>query len=269
MRERSIARLAFVLFGWAVLIFLALPIFIVIPLSLTNVRFFAFPPPGWSVQWYVKFFTSREWLGALTTSISLGIASMSIALVLGTLAALGLARTSFRGKSLVYACVLSPLMIPTIVIAISLYLWFAPFGLIGTPTAIVLGHVVLGIPYVTVVVTAALERFDPNLERAALSLGAHPLRAFWLVTLPIIRPALLSGAFLAFLASFDELIVALFVSGPHTVTLPIQMWRGIQFENDPTIAAVSTLFVLVSVLGMLVIQLNRGRAPKSSEARIK
>lgn len=261
MRIGAAGRLGLAAFSWAVLGFLALPVLIVIPLSFSSVRFFVFPPPGWSLRWYVNFFTSREWLGALSMSLALGVLSMLIALGLGTPAALGLARTAFRGKSIVYATVLSPLMVPGIILAIGLYFWLAPIRLIGTPWAIVLGHVVLGVPYVIVVVTAALERFDPSLERAAQSLGANPLRTFLLVTLPIIQPAILSAAFLAFLASFDELIVALFVSGSHTITLPIQMWRGIQFENDPTIAAVSTLFFLVSVLGLAAVQLTRRRAP--------
>jgi putative spermidine/putrescine transport system permease protein len=249
------------LFTWTVLGFLALPILIVVPLSFTSVRFFVFPPPGWSFQWYENFFSSREWIGALGTSLILGTASMIGATALGTLGAVGLARAAFRGKGVIMAVLLSPLMIPTIVFAIALYFWFAPLRLIGSPVAIVLGHVVLGVPYVIVVVSAALERFDPTLERAGLSLGAPPLTTFRRVTFPLIRPAMLSGAFLAFLASFDELIVALFMSGPHTVTLPIQMWRGIRFESDPTIAAVSTLFVLISILALAVAQLGRVVGP--------
>jgi putative spermidine/putrescine transport system permease protein len=250
--------------SWLVLAFLALPVLIVVPLSLSSVRFFRFPPPGWSLQWYVNFFTSREWLGALSTSFAVGLASMTLAMTLGTLAALVLARTAFRGKGLLMAAILSPLMLPTVIIGIALYFWLAPLRLVGTPAAVVLGHTVLGIPFVTLIVSAALERFDPNLERAALSLGAPPLRAFWYVTFPIIRPALLSAAFLAFLASFDELIVALFLSGPYTITLPIQMWRGIRFESDPTIAAVSTLFLFVSMLALLITQLGRGGAARRS-----
>jgi ABC-type spermidine/putrescine transport system permease subunit II len=244
-------------FAWAVLGFLALPMLAVIPLSFSSVRFFIFPPPSWSARWYVNFFTSSEWIGAFTTSIGIGIASTFTAVVLGTMGALSLARTRFKGKSLLYIAVLSPLMNPTIIIAIALYVWFVPLHLVGTPLAIVLGHVVISIPYVVLVVGGALERFDPELERAALSLGAHPLLAFLFITLPIIRSAILSAAFLAFLASFDELLIALFVSGPSIVTLPIQMWRGIRFESDPTIAAVSTLFLLFSALAVIVIQLAR------------
>jgi len=184
--------------------------------------------------------------------------------VLGTLAALGLAQASFRGKSLVYAAILSPLMVPTIIIAIALYFSLAPLGLVGSPIAIALGHVALGTPYVTIVVAAALERFDPMLERAALSLGAHPLTAFRRVTLPSIRPALLAASFLAFLASFDELIIALFLSGPEMRTLPVQMWRGVRLESDPTIAAVSTLLIAASALVFLVVSLTQLRMARTS-----
>jgi putative spermidine/putrescine transport system permease protein len=186
---------------------------------------------------------------------------MLIALVLGTLAAVGLARTSFRGKDVLYAAILSPLIVPTIIIAIGLYFWLVPWHIAGSPVAIVVGHVVLGTPYVIVVVGAALERFDPVWERAALGLGATPAQLMWHVILPIIRPALLSAALLAYLASFDELIIALFLSGPQTLTLPIQMWRGIRFESDPTIAAVSTLLIVVSAVVLWAARASRARVP--------
>ena len=259
-----LARVALGLVSWLVLGFLALPVLVVVPLSLSSVRYYIFPPPGWSTRWYTNFFASQEWHAAIAVSLGVGVMSTAAALVLGTLAALGLAQASFRGKSLVYAAILSPLMVPTIIIAIALYFSLAPLGLVGSPIAIALGHVALGTPYVAIVVAAALERFDPMLERAALSLGAHPLTAFRRVTLPIIRPALLAASFLAFLASFDELIIALFLSGPEMRTLPVQMWRGIRLESDPTIAAVSTLLIGASALVFLVVSLTQLRMARTS-----
>jgi ABC-type spermidine/putrescine transport system permease subunit II len=257
MNAARVRSLGLAAYGWAALGFLALPLLAIVPLSFSSVRFFIFPPPRWSTQWYVNFLTSPEWKGALATSLAIGVSSMLAATVLGTLGALGLARTKFRGKSLLYVAILSPLMNPTIIIAIALYIWFVPLRLIGSPVAIVLGHVTIGIPYVVLVVGAALERFDPSLERAALSLGAHPFLAVWFVVLPVIRPAILSAAFLSFLASFDELLIALFVSGPTVVTLPIQMWRGIRFESDPTIAAASTILLVISILAAVMVRAGR------------
>jgi putative spermidine/putrescine transport system permease protein len=258
-------RISVALFSWTVLAFLALPALIVVPLSFSSVRYFAFPPPGWSLRWYVDFASSSDWRNSLTLSVGVGLAVMSLALALGIPASVALARSAFRGKTALYAVLLSPLIMPTIMIAIALYLWLVRFGVVGSPVAIILGHVIIATPFVVVVLTAALEGLDPNYVRAALSLGAHPIVAFRRVTVPMIRPAVLSAAFLAFLASFDELLIAYFLSGPDVRTLPVQMFRGLRVSGpSPTVAAVSTVLILVAMIGLAIQSVHLGRAQKSS-----
>jgi putative spermidine/putrescine transport system permease protein len=259
-RGVRIGRSLLAVFSWAVMAFLALPSMIVIPLSFSSVSYYVFPPPALSLRWYQDFLGSSDWRYALTLSVVIGLVSMVLAMALGTLAAIALARSSFRGKTILYPALLSPLIVPTILIAISLYLWLVRFHIVGSPLAIALGHVVVATPFVVVVVTAALEGLDPNYARAALSLGAHPLVAFVRVTAPIIRPALLSAAFLAFLASFDELLIAYFLSGPDVWTLPIQMFRGLRVSGpSPTIAAVSSLLIVVALLALAIQSANPAR----------
>lgn len=243
--------------AWTILGFMVLPIFVVVPLSFSSVRFFSFPPPGWSLQWYANLLGSAEWRAAILMSLMIGVASTAISLVLGTLAAIGLVRHSFPGKPILYAIVLSPLMVPSIIIAIALYFWFVPLGLVGSPIAIIIAHVLLGTPYVVVTVAAGLKRVDRALERAALSLGASRLQAFLLITLPIIKPAFLSATGLAFLASIDELVIALFLGGTRTRTLQIQMWQGIRFESDPTVAALSSILALLTLVAFWATNANR------------
>lgn len=252
-------RSALSILAWAILCLLALPVFVVVPLSFSSVRFFAFPPPGWSLDWYANLATSREWHEALLTSLGIGAGATVLSLALGAPAAVALVRYRFAGRGLLHAVLLSPLIIPTIILAIGLYYAAAPLGLVGRPWAIALVHVVLAMPYVLVTLTAALERLDPSLERAAQSLGASPVHAFWLVTVPLIRPSVLSAAFLAFLASFDDLVVGLFLSGSATRTIQIQMWQGIRFESDPTIAAMSSVLIAAALAGFALLQAQGGR----------
>jgi putative spermidine/putrescine transport system permease protein len=247
-------------FAWVVLAFLALPALVVIPLSFSSVRFFVFPPPGWSLRWYANFLTAPDWQLAIFISVGLGLASTLIALVLGTLASLALVRYRFRGRNLVYALLLSPLIMPVIILAIGLYFTFAPLGYVGSPVVIVVGHVILAAPYVIVTLMAALERFDITLERAALSLGCPPWQVFLRVTFPVIRPAFLAAAFLAFLASFDDLLIALFLGGPQMKTIQLQMWQGIRFESDPTIAAASSILMVVSLIVFVAVQAQTRRS---------
>ena len=254
-----LTNLSLATFAWVILAFLATPALVVLPLSLSSVRFFTFPPPGWSTRWYVNFLTAPDWQAAMLTSLGVGIASTIISLILGTLAAMALVRTSFRGRNLLYAVLLSPLIMPTIILAIGLYFTFAPLGLLGSPIVVVIGHVILASPFVIVTMMTALERFDTSLERAALSLGAHPLMAFWRVTFPVIKPSFFAAAFLAFLASFDDLLIALFLGGTRMRTIQLQMWQGIRFESDPTVAAASSFLMVLSLLVFVVVQAQSRR----------
>lgn len=240
------------IFGTAVLIFLMAPLLVVIPVSFSRSSLLQFPPKQFSWRWYLELIHDPSWLAATQTSLKVGIIVAVISVILGTLTALAITRGRFRGRALLQAFILSPLIAPVIIVAVSLYYFFSFLKLNGTITGLVIGHTVLTFPYATVVITASLERFDVSLEQAAMSLGATRIRAFFRVTLPMIRPGVIVAALFAFLISFDEVVIAIFVTGPETITLPRKMWDGIRFELNPTIAAVSTILIVFSCLFMLV-----------------
>jgi putative spermidine/putrescine transport system permease protein len=229
-----------------VLAFLALPIVLIVVVSFSSAPYLTFPPPSFGLRWYRAYFASAEWLAATGLSLGVATAVVVLATTLGTLAALGLARLPGPARTAVAALILSPLIVPTIVVAIGIYYAFSRYGLVGTPVALVLAHTCLAVPFVVTSVSASLAGFDRRLEQAARSLGATPWGAFRQVTLPLIRSGVLVGALFAFITSFDELIVALFLSGSGAVTLPRRMWDDLRFAIDPTIAAVSTLTIVLT-----------------------
>jgi putative spermidine/putrescine transport system permease protein len=245
-----------------VLFYLIFPILIIAPLSFSSAKYLSFPPPGFSLQWYQNFFGRSDWLDAAWLSIWIGLIVMVLATALGTPAALGLVRGRFPGKTLINAFIISPLIAPVIIVAIGVYFFYAQMGLIGSPIALILVHTCLAVPFVVINVSATLQGFDERLEYAAMNLGATPWRTFWQVTLPIIRPGVLAGALFAFISSFDELIVALFISGTTAVTLPRKMWQSIRFEIDPTIAAVSTILIAFTGALFLATELFRRRSER-------
>ncbi len=230
-----------------VAVFLILPVLVIVPVSFSAGSFLSFPPPGFSTQWYERLFSRPEWLDSAWRSIWIAGVVTLVSTVLGTLGAFGLVRGRFRGQRIVLAFVLSPLIIPGVIVAIAIYFFYAQFRLTGSALAIALAHTTLAVPFVVVNVAASLHGFDRRLEMAAQNLGAGTLATFWLVTLPIIRPGIAAGALFAFISSFDELIVALFIAGPRQVTLPLRMWEGMRSSLEPTLAAVSVLAVTVSV----------------------
>lgn len=244
-----------------VFFFLMAPLVVVFPLSFSSSPYLQFPPPGWSLRWYVAYIDSSVWIDATLRSLKIGVCTTVLATVLGTMLAFGLVRGRFVGKGLVNQLSLTPLIVPTIIYSIAAYSLFAQMKLIGDWRAIVLGHTVHAIPYVVIVVGAALRTYDESYELAAMSLGAGRLKAIWRVTLPQIRPALVSGMFLAFISSFDELVVAMFLGGSN-MTLPKKMFDNILNEIDPTIAAVSVLQVtLVTILLIVVSRFGAGAKP--------
>ncbi len=256
------------IFGWSSSGFLVLPLVVILILAFSDAPFLEFPPPGFSLRWFANFVYRPGWLAATRTSIEVASLTMIFATLIGGLASVALVRSSFRGKAFVTGLMLSPMVIPTVVFAIALYFLFARLGLVGTRLGLVLSHVVLALPYVIIVISGALRSIDIGLERAAQVLGAPPVTAFWRVTLPAIRPAVLTAALFAFLASFDELVVALFISGTTAKTLPKRMWEGIREEIDPTIAAVAALLILVSSLFLVVSEVVRlRRADRAVAAR--
>jgi putative spermidine/putrescine transport system permease protein len=238
LRRGALAALA----GFSFLFLLA-PIAVIVLLSFSAARYLEFPPPAYSLHWYAEFFRNPEWTSSFWLSLRLSLAATSISVLAGLLAALALVRGRFPGKAAVYVVILSPLILPGIIVAIGTYFLFARLHMIGSPVAMALGQSVLTLPLVIVIVAATLQSFDERLEQAAINLGASPRRAFLYVTLPIIAPGMLSGALFAFLSSFDELLIPLLLSSPTTITLPVRIWLSVTMQIDPTITAVSSFLI--------------------------
>ncbi len=237
-----------------VLLFLVAPILAIMPLSFNAEPFFTYPMPGFSLQWYREFFDSAVWRLALKNSIIVAVAATVLSSILGTLAALGLSRPNCPCRAAIMAALISPMIVPIVVSAVGIYYFFAAIGLLNSLSGLILAHTALGAPFVVITVTATLGNFDHNLMRAAASLGANPVRAFFTVMLPVIAPGVASGCLFAFVTSFDEVVVALFVTGSEQRTLPRQMWSGVREQISPTITAVATLLILFSVALLVVIQ---------------
>ena len=242
-----------------VLAFLLLPILVIIPLSFSESSFLVYPIPGWSLKWYDNLFSSAEWGRAAKNSFIIAPAATVLATVLGTLAAVGLVRTTFPFKGLLMSLLIAPMVVPIVVVGVSTYLFFAPLGLADSYTALIIVHAALGAPFVLTTVLATLQGFNQNLVRASLSLGESPLRTFFRITLPVIAPGVVSGALFAFATSFDEVVVVLFLAGPDQLTLPRQMFNGIRENISPTIAAVATLLILFTTCLLLALEWLRGR----------
>ena len=262
------ASVLFVTFCGCVLLFLMAPILAIMPLSFNSEPFFTYPMPGFSLQWYREFFTSDVWQLALKNSIIVAVFSTIAASTLGTLAALGLSRRDCPLRASITAILISPMIIPVVVSAVGIYYFFADLGLLNSLTGIVLAHTALGAPFVVITVTATLASFDYNLMRAAASLGATPVNAFFKVMLPVILPGVASGALFAFVTSFDEVVVVLFLAGSEQRTLPRQMWSGVRETLSPTITAVATLLILFAVALLVTIQWLQHRSERQRAAAI-
>lgn len=249
----------------AIAFFLLAPLIVVVPMSFSDSTLLLFPPQRWSLRWYNSYFNDRAWVEATWTSLKVGLVVAVISVVIALASAVGLMRGRFPGRTFLQALVLSPLVVPVVILAAGLYYVYSFARLNGTFTGLVVGHVVLTFPYAVVVISASLEDLDPALERAACGLGATPLRAFLLVALPLIAPAVGIAFLFSFLTSFDEVVLAAFITGPETITLPRKMWDGIRFELNPTLAAVSTLLIAVSwSLMLLAAMLRRIRGGKGA-----
>jgi ABC-type spermidine/putrescine transport system permease subunit II len=269
-RGRDPYRFAGLLVGaFAVLValFMILPAFIVMPVSFSDSSIMIFPPKSYSFRWYEAFFTIPEWRDAVGYSLLVGLLSTALTLALGLPAAFGLARGRFRGRKALLTVFILPLMAPVILLAMAEYFFLSRFDLTGTLPGLVIAHAAIAMPFVLTIMLAAVRDFDRSYELAAMGLGAAPLATFWHVTLPMIRPAVISAALLAFLASFNEFLVTLFIIGSAGATLPIQFWKGIRFEVNPTIAAASTLFILLTIATLLLLELLRWQAVRRRSAK--
>jgi putative spermidine/putrescine transport system permease protein len=228
-------------------IYLVLPVVVVVIMSFSSSRYLVFPPPGFSIEWYQKFLQDPVWIRSTLNSFALGCSVAALAGAIGTLAAYGLVRGHPPARKTIAAFLLSPIIIPVIVSAISLYGFFVTIGIAGGFLGMLAAHTVLATPFVTIAVVASLQRLDPSIERAAASLGAGPTRVFLTITLPNIIPGVVSGALFAFITSFDELVLAMFVGG-QTVTLPRKIWEDLVVLVEPTQAAASVILIVISIL---------------------
>lgn len=252
--------------GWIftglVLLFLVAPILAIVPLSVNSEPYFSYPMPGLSLRWYQDFFGNERWTSAFLLSIKLGITVTIAATVLGTMAALGLARTHLPGRSILLGILLLPMIVPVIVVAVAVFMAFGTFGLIGTFTGLAIAHTALATPFVVISVTSTLTSFDWSLQRAAQGLGAAPFTVFRKVILPLILPGVVTGALFAFVTSFDEIVVALFLSSAEQRTLPKQMFSGIREMISPTITAAATVQVTLSICLLIGVEWLRRRSER-------
>jgi putative spermidine/putrescine transport system permease protein len=243
-----------------VLTFLVVPTLIVVPMSFSGSQYLEFPPREWSLRWYRNYFGSAGWMRATATSFQAGLLTMLVATPLGTLAAYGLFASRLRAARLVNTVMLTPMIVPVILVAIGVFYAYVKLRMVNTLAGIVLAHSMLALPLVMLMVGSALKSYDINQEMVARSLGASRARAFWSVTLPQIRFSVVSAALLAFLTSFDEVILALFIAGGDNSTLTRNMFNALRDQIDPTIAAISTLMIAVTtVLLLLSLRYGQGR----------
>ncbi len=249
------ARLWLYVCGALVLIFLVVPTLLVIPMSFSSSQYLEFPPREWSLRWYRSYFDSASWMQATATSLKAGVLTALVATPLGTLAAYGLLVSRVRHAATLMALLLAPMVVPVILVGIGVFYAYVKLKLVNTLLGLVLAHSMLAIPVVMMVVSSALKTFDLNQERVARSLGATRAQAFLRVTLPQIRFSVLTGAVLAFLTSFDEIIVSLFISGGENSTLTRNMFNALRDQVDPTIAAISTLIIVVTTVLLVATQL--------------
>lgn len=242
-----------------VYIFLLAPIIVVLPLSFSSGSFLSYPLPGLSFRWYAELVNNYKWLLALKNSLIIGVGSAILSTIIGLMAAIALNGMSPRTKGLLTGLLIAPLVVPVIIMAVAMFLFFSTIGLTGSVVGMILAHTVIGTPYVVISANAALQNFDMTLIRAAKSLGASPWMAYRRVLFPMIKPAIVAGALFAFVASFDEVVIVLFLAGPEQVTLPIRLFEGIRDELTPVVIAAATIMIGISVGSMLLIEAMRKR----------
>lgn len=255
--------------AFLVLAFLMLPILIIVPLSFNAEPYFTFTdgmlaldPSAYSTRWYTEIFTDLKWTLSIQNSFIIGISSAILATVLGTIAAVGLTSPVMPFKRIITALLISPMIVPLIIIAAGMFFFYTRFDLVGSYTGLIIAHAALGVPFVIITVTATLAGFDRSLYNAAVGMGASPTRAFWDITVPLIRPGVISGGLFAFVTSFDEVVVVLFLAGPEQRTIPRQMFSGLREQINPTILAVATLLILISIALLITLELLRRRSER-------
>jgi len=250
-------RVALVGFTAAVAAFLLLPVVFIVLLSFGSSRWLVFPPPGWTLKWYQQLLADPTWIDAALTSARIAAMAAILAVVLGLLASFSLVRGEFRGRQVLRGLLLTPMVLPVVVFAIAIYAFFLRIGLAGTTVGFVIAHTILALPFAIIPITAALEGFDKSIEDAAIVCGASPLQARLRITLPSIRIGIFSAAIFSFLASWDEVVVAIFMASPTLQTLPVKIWGSLRSDLSPVIAAASSLLVGLTLALMVVTALLR------------
>lgn len=252
-----------------VLFFLIFPILIIIPLSFNIEPFFSFTqgmlsldPDAYSTRWYHEFFTDHKWNLAVKNSFYYAITSTIIATILGTTAAVGLTSSKMPFKSIITAILISPMIVPLIIIAAGMYFFYSIIEIAGTDFGLIISHAMLGTPFVVITVSATLAGFDYSLLKASNSLGANPIKSFFYITFPLVRPGVISGALFAFVTSFDEVILIIFLASPEQRTIPRQMFSGLREQINPTILAAASLLILISILLLFTIEYLRRNSQK-------
>lgn len=243
----------------AILLFLCLPIAIVVPMSFSSAKSLQFPPPGFSLRWYEAFFSDSRWVDAGLTSLGLAFASSTIALVLGTLAAYALVRGNFIGKRLIESNFIAPMIIPPIITAVALFIFFAKTRILGSLFGLVVAHTVLGVPYVILLMSVAIQSFDIRIEQVALTLGASKQQMLARILVPNLIPSALAAWIFALIISFDEVVVTQFVGGRY-FTIPKKMFNELILQINPTITAIATILIALSIVTLALVALLMRRA---------
>jgi putative spermidine/putrescine transport system permease protein len=256
-------RMLLAALGGLTIFFLIAPTLLVVPMGFSSSQILTFPPPGWSLQWYHKMVTDPQWTTGFVNSAQVAVVTAIVSTVLGTLAALGMVRGRFPGKGLVNGLILTPLIVPVIIIAIGMFSLYVRWKITGSLFGLVVAHTALAVPFVMVNVSTSLRTMDRNLEMAAQNLGAGPVRTFQRITLPLIMPGVFAGALFAFLTSWDEVVVAIFLTTAKFRTLPVEMWEQVRQVVDPTVAAVATVVLAVTTTVLLLAFVVRRQAPAS------
>jgi ABC-type spermidine/putrescine transport system permease subunit II len=252
-------RLLLAAHGWLVIGFLLLPVAAVVPMSFNDLGVFEVIPANPSLAQYRKLFASPDWMEVMWRSMQIALLVTVMATTVGILAAAAVARLRPRSRAAVEAVFLAPQIVPSVVIAASAYYLFARLGLVGTMTGIVIMHTVIAMPFVVILMGSRLQSLSPDLAQASASLGAGPIRTFIRVIVPQVGTAIAGSALLAFHASFDEVVLALFLSGARNKTLPVKLWDAILFEVSPILPAISTLVMLIPLVALLPLLIRRVR----------
>ena len=255
-------RLWLYIFSFITLFLLIVPSLVVIPMSFSASQYLEFPPREWSLRWYENYFFSwkvengfNDWMAATWTSIKVAVLTIFVAVPIGTMAAYGLVNSSARISKILFPIFISPMMVPIILVAIGLFYFFVQFKLVGSVLGLVIGHSLVALPLVLIIVFSALKNYDMNQEKVARSLGASRFRAFREITLPQIKFSIISASLIAFLTSFDEIIISLFVAGGDNSTITRSMFLALRDQIDPTIAAISTILIIISSGLLIIVQL--------------